>query len=105
MLSTLTLKEAGHFLKVKDMRSVKKWCSMKGVKIFTDEETRKKYLIRTEFENARMEKLIQYFKSRYPDHWQEAIRAHMDIFQLNEFKEKYKHGISCSSRNRNTVNY
>jgi putative IMPACT (imprinted ancient) family translation regulator len=87
MIKTLTIKEAAAMLNYKDIRSLEKWCNENGVEIFSEEGTRNRYLIRSQFEYAKERPIIQYLKLKYKNNWLVAFKAHMDAMHLAEFEE------------------
>ncbi len=79
-LETLTLKELAVKIGYTDLRSVYRWCANNGVVVLFDNGTRVKYVVRSEFEAARMKTFVVYLKKRYGEkHWVEAFKAHMNF--------------------------
>lgn len=78
------LREAALQLKRKDNRSVERWCNRHTVKIFYDDPSRKKYIIRAEFEIARLKKIILFLKIKYKDKWFEAFKnlVNSNVFEF-----------------------
>jgi len=58
------LQDAAGDLRFKDIRSVKRWCGNNGVKIFSDNGSNKRYVIKEEFEEAKSRKLMNYLKQK-----------------------------------------
>jgi len=83
MIQTISIQEAAGLLKVKDTRSVGKFCKVNGVPIFSEESSKKKYIIRTQFEYARLKKFIQYLKMKYKEEWLDAFKAYMSMNIIN----------------------
>jgi len=77
-------------LNYKDIRSLEKWCNDNGVEIFSEQSTRNRYVIRSQFEYAKEKPIIQYLKLKYKDNWLMAFKAHIDAIHLAEFMEKGK---------------
>ena|ERR1022692_1731609 len=102
MNATLTLKEAAELLHYKDTRSVEKWCWKRGVEIFLEEGSRKKYLISMQFEFARLKKFIEYLKVKFKEKWLDAFQIYMsmNITKVVEIEE----GI-ISETPVNTISY
>jgi hypothetical protein len=92
MNEIIYVNEAGKLLNYKDCRSVEKWCFQNNVKIFLEEGSRRKYLIRLQFEYARLKKFIQYLKEKYKDKWLQVFKVHMtmDIVGFLELEENGK---------------
>jgi hypothetical protein len=92
MTDTLTIPEAAVILNYKDSRSVESWCKKNNVKIFSAEENNKKYLMRMQFEYARLRKFIDYLKEKYKSEWLDAFKAYlsMDILSVVQLEESEK---------------
>ena len=90
MIRTIMIKEAAAMLSYKDIRSLEKWCNDNGVEIFSEQGTRNRYVIRSQFEYAKEKPIIQYLKLKFKDNWLMAFKAHIDALHLAEFMEKGK---------------
>ena len=86
------LNEAAEFIPCKDARTVEKWCDEKKLKIFIEEISERKYLIRLQFYYVRLKKFIGYLKFNYKEHWLEAFEIYMsnDFMRLVAFEEGTK---------------
>ena len=67
----------------KSVKGFIKWCGRQGVKIFSDECSGRKYIIRSELEACRLKQAIQYFKIKYRERWFEAFQAHAQFNLLH----------------------
>ena len=67
MNQTISIQEAALFLNYKDIRSVKRWCSNNGVKILSDNGSKRRYVIKEEFEEAKMRQTKMYLNQKYCD--------------------------------------
>ena len=65
MICTISIKEAAKFLNYKDHRSVYRWCRNNGVKIFSYVGSKRRDIIKTEFENAKSKSVIKYLSQKY----------------------------------------
>jgi hypothetical protein len=93
MQGRIYIKEAKEALNLKDHRSLLKWAAKNQVPIFSDEgNNNRKYLMRMQFEYARMKKFILYLKIKYKDKWLEAFKAYssMNITTVVELEETRK---------------
>jgi hypothetical protein len=85
----LTLREAAVILQYKSIRSVYRFCRNNGVEIFADAGVRRKYLLKTEFDLARIRMTISYIKQAYGESWRDALVAHLknDVMGLISIKQ------------------
>jgi hypothetical protein len=90
MNPTITLQEAASVLNYKDIRSVEKWCERNDVKIFSEDESNKRYIMRMQFEYMRLKKFIQHLKEKYRSEWFDAFKIYisMDITSVVEMEER-----------------
>lgn len=52
-------------LPFRDRRTLKKWCHNNGVGVFTDLGSNRLFVIKAEFEAAKMNQVIDYIKEKY----------------------------------------
>ncbi len=92
MIKIITIKEAALELKFKDIRSVIRWANKNKIKIFSEENGRKKYMIRSQFEYVRLKKVIEYLKLKYKGEWLEAFKVYgsMNLLDVIEIEEGRK---------------
>ncbi len=92
----ITMSEAAKLLSRKDARSVQRWCDKNNVKIFSEDGTNHKYLLRFEFDHARLKKIIEYLKEKYKENWLQAFAVYksMNIPDVAEMEEVGKRFIS-----------
>ncbi len=77
--SLILLPKAAELLGYKSLRSLRRWCGNNKVAILSDVGSRKKYLLRVEFDAARLQTLIAHLKNHYGQaHWQKAFDAHLN---------------------------
>jgi hypothetical protein len=88
VIETISIKEAGTILKYKDARSVIKWCASNDVPIHNSGQ--KKYVIKMQFELARLKSFIQSLKEQFGENWLDAFQKYtsMNIFQVIQLEEK-----------------
>lgn len=100
MNETITLKEAGKALGYKDTRSAIKWCEANQVMVFSEVGTKRKYIIRTQFQYARMKQFINYLKVRYKGQWLDAFQSYssMNITRVVELEEMGKVTFSITDK-------
>jgi hypothetical protein len=91
MKNIIYLKEAAEKLNV-TIRTLKRWCVLMKVEIFSDDGCKKKYLIRVQFERARLRKIVDYLKREYKEKWMESFKAHMNLnlLEVIEMEENFK---------------
>lgn len=75
-IARLTLRECARLLSYKDKRSARRWCINHAVAIFSDVGAKTPYVLKTEFEAARLHSLIPYLKNRYGVDWKLALTAY-----------------------------
>jgi hypothetical protein len=80
------VKELSRLLNLKDLRSVKRWCRMNGVTILKDHGCRSSYVMRSDYESARMRAFIQILKNRHGNNWRVMYEAHL-AFNLDLLTE------------------
>ena len=93
MLEFISIKELTKELGYKDTRSTVKWCENKNVGILSDRGSKWRYIIKAEFEAARMQEALKYLKGKYNRNgFTEAFNSQMDFFveykQANDKKMK-----------------
>lgn len=95
------IKEVAQTLAYKDFRSAEKWCMNHRVEIFSEKENNRKYVMRRQFEYARLKKFIEYLKVKYKSEWFEAFKAYtsMNITSVVEIEEKEKITFSLRTDN------
>ena len=76
--SRLYLTEAATFLKM-DKSTVKIWCALNGIYIYSDGHHGKKYMSRVQFLIARNRGFIEEYQQKYGNRWLEALEAHMKL--------------------------
>ena len=93
MIEFIFIKEVARELGSKDYRTVKRWCEKNGVGILSD-FGRKKYLIKAEFEAAKIKQAVNYIKEKYgSDKLPEYFNSLINFFSKNnnvEKENKYK---------------
>ena len=79
----ISLQDAGVILGYSSLRSVRRWCKLQGLEIFSYPKSRKKFVLKPEFETALLQIAIPHLKSRYGESgWQavmEALITHDEI--------------------------
>ena len=65
MIERLYIQEIQKELPFRDRRTLKKWCRNNGVGIFTDLGSNRLFVIKAEFEAAKMNQVISYIKQKY----------------------------------------
>lgn len=73
------VKELKQLLRLRDLRSVKRWCTLNGVVIMKDRGSRFSYVMRSEFEAARMRQFTKSLQERHGKDWIDAYHAHVDF--------------------------
>ena len=98
MTPTITIKEAATLLEKKDPRSVKRFCEKNNVPIFLESGSRKKYIMRMQFEYAKYSKFIKFLQAKYKDKWFEMFHAYtnMNFKEVVEMEESGKGKITGS---------
>jgi len=98
-MEILFLKEIAHILYFKDYRSVIKWCSNNGVKVFTDSNFKRKYVLKLQFESARLKNIICHLKATYKENWTHVFNA----IQTNDLAKyiKFEGNTLVSKTNSN----
>ena len=74
-----TLKELKQQLHFTDMRSVKRYCLLNGIAILKDNGCRSLYVMRSDYEAARMREFIKMLKKRHGKDWLKAYQAHVNF--------------------------
>ena len=88
MTDIITIQEAASLLDYKDCRSVEAWCVRNGVVLMSD-GGKKRYMLRMQFEAARLKKFIEHLKVRYKQNWLHAFETYtsMNITQVVTLEE------------------
>jgi len=60
----INLKEAAMQIGYKDLRSFNRWCQINGVGIISDYGSKKRYVLKDEFESAKSKSSIEYLKTK-----------------------------------------
>lgn len=79
MIETITVREAAELLKYKKIKSVETWCKKNNLPILSENGNKKKYLIRAQFEYARLKKFILYLKEKYKEKWLVVFEVYMSM--------------------------
>lgn len=79
-IERILLQEVADQLGYQDQRSARRWCILNRVGILSDAGVKKCYVIRTEFEAARLREFIKHLKAKHgEENWIEAFKAHMNL--------------------------
>ncbi len=78
-IHTIYVKDLAHLLGVTDLRTAKRWCRLNSVAILTDRGRRVSYVVRSEYEAARLSAFIKLLKNRHGKDWFIAFHAHVDF--------------------------
>lgn len=96
-LECLSLARVATLLGYKDLRSVHKWCRNHSVAILSDQGSRLKYVIKSEFEAARLQTIVKYLRTRYSERQlPKVLVAHQNgdvAFLLSLHKDTKKKSI------------
>lgn len=88
-MELLKISEVAKILGYHDLRSVKKWCKINGVGIITQFGSKSQFVIKDEFEAARMKPVKKYISEKYgTDNISEAISSFL------KFTSQYQTAIS-----------
>ncbi len=89
-MERLTLAEVADLLNIKDTRTAFKWCIENQVVVLSDKGTKRKYVMKSEFEAARLKLFIEHLKEKHGDKWQDAFEAHQnqDLLRLLELNQE-----------------
>ncbi len=80
----LTIREVADTLKYKSTKSAHRWCGNNQVKVFSDLGTRRKYVLKTDFDLARLHVTISHVKRTYGEsHWRTALKAYLNDNMLD----------------------
>lgn len=74
-ISRLTLADCARILNFKDKRSARRWCINHKVAVLIDVGAKTPYVLKTEFEAARLHSMIPHLKSNYGADWIQALTA------------------------------
>lgn len=80
MIETLYLIEVKKMLKAKQNRTAEKWLLSHNVGILKEEVSKKKFVVKAEFEMAKDEQPLQYLKEKYKDGFPEALSAYLNMY-------------------------
>lgn len=80
MIETLYLIEVKKMLKAKDNRTAEKWLSGHNVGILKEEVSKKRFVVKAEFEMAKDEQPLRYLKEKYGDNFPEVLSAHLNMY-------------------------
>ncbi len=83
MAPTISLQEAARVLKMRDNRSVKRFCVKNNVKIFMEGGSNRAFILHVQLVYARHKLFIGYLREKYNDKWFEAFQAYMNMDLLN----------------------
>ena len=103
-IQRLYVKEMYDELQYKDRRSILKWCSNNQVGVFSDVGSNKLYVIKEEFETAKMKQANNYLRKKYGSEKMEELPSSKNmIFEMNEEvnydSEKDYHPLGEHERN------
>ena len=65
MADRLYIKDLQNELPYRDRRTLLKWCMNNGVGVFSDVGSNRLYVLKEEFEFAKMNQPVSYFKNKY----------------------------------------
>ena len=112
MDAIITIKEAAILLNYKDVRSVLRWCEKKGVEVFSEEGSHKKYIIRLQFEYARLNKFIESLKLKFKDNWIDVFKKYTsmnvtDVIEIEEMEKVIpaKNVLSYKPKGKHEMNF
>lgn len=74
-MEIIFIQEILPLLKYKDVRAVLKWCERNAVTIFSDGTDKRKYVIKLQFESARLKNIICHLKATYKENWTHVFNA------------------------------
>lgn len=80
MIETLYITEVKKMLKAKDNRTAEKWLSGHDVGILKEEVSKKKFVVKAEFEMAKDEQPLRYLRDKYGDNFPEALSAYLNMY-------------------------
>lgn len=101
MFEFISIKEVGKELDYKDCRSVMKWCNNNGIGILGD---KRKYVIKIEFEVAKMKEAFGYLKNKYGEsNFMEILNAHASF--LIEYKTAIERKANSQQKDKNSDEY
>jgi len=90
MIERLHFKELAQLLKYKDQRSIVKWCSNNNVKVFKDNGSNKRFVLKVEFEAKYMKQSVQYIQQKYgKSKLPEFLQSTMNFF--SEYQQAKGH--------------
>lgn len=95
----LYIKQAMSELNIRDKRTFKRWCNNHGVGILSDNGSKKKYVIKEEFEIAKSRLAIKYLSEKYgKDNFPSAFQSFLNIqSEINSVRYEKTKKLSCSS--------
>ena len=62
-----------------DKRTIKTWCYVNGIFIYSDGPNGRKYMSRIQFLCAWNKEFIEEYQEKYGDRWLEALEAHINV--------------------------
>lgn len=74
-MEIILLKEVCRILHLKDIRSVINWCKKHNVQVFSELGRKSAYVIKMQFESARLRNVIIHLKEKYKDNWTQVFNA------------------------------
>lgn len=89
MLSRIYISEIKKELQMKDNRTVNNWCENMGIKIFSDNGTTKKYILKFEYEKVKILQVIDYLIEKYGiENLPEELTSYLKVFTKNHITNK-----------------
>ena len=90
MIEKLYIKDVAKELDLKDNRSVKRWLKNSGIGILCDIGCKRKYVIKEEFESAKIKEMLNYLTKKYKNvDLKQIFDAGVGLYlQLNSNKEQ-----------------
>ena len=76
-MERLSISQVCDLLGFKDARTVEKWCNNHGVVVLSDTGTKTRYVLKVEFEAARLKALIGHLKVKHGKKWFEFFSRYM----------------------------
>jgi hypothetical protein len=102
MIERLYIKDVAKELDLKDNRSAYRWCKNNGVGILSDIGSKRKYVIKEEFESAKIKEMLKYLTRKYKNvDLKQILDAGVGLYlQLNSNKEQQSYSHSIAQKNK-----
>jgi len=105
MEALINIWEAARLLGFKDLRSIRKWCHRRSVAILHEVGSNGQYLIRVQFNYARLKPLIPVLQALFKDRWPDALQACIDnnIVRMIELEERFKTNLVFGKKQHRAI--